>query len=595
VKTLVGDMYLRSCPLALLFLSAMISPASSQTGDAKLVQDILCNGRKIGEFHLTVKEPFMGGGGPDDLGGVWANGGFKLTDPKARDEECWCQEYEIFQVVYNSDPDSFPPARGKILFVDPLPWPDENFDHSLNWDFCPFYWNHKNNGFKDAAKTIPDTGHENQDNSGIAGKGQGPWTLYFSDCPRNFLRSSNPGVWTFLATTCVACVNEKFDKESDCKGQVGEFKIFSCMRWGFSITQTAPGVYTVTRVGPEEAKPTPPYVFTTLDQFNDKGQVGNWTVVDIKKPCPPPKEPPHNCIPRDTLPGLATAPTVEVVFDATTQALTVGPAPVAYVDDRGVEGPTPPQYAGDPVLQATVAGGIYWLYARIGSRVQFINDSNPLNLYHFNESLPPGSKSDGSGAPPGPVSAVTGFVSGRIPVLVYGQEAAPFSLYGDCQDSMFTQTPSLFMTDLKNAVQSSGEPLGYFVAPIQDIGVLTNNFTTSAATLARAYLAVPGHSAVSVAESPPHDYGLRASFPNPSAAKATIAYSLAREQEVELGVYDLSGRLVRQLVSGKRPEGDHTATWDGADRSGRPVPAGLYLYRLRTPGYTKSRPLVITR
>ena len=49
--------------------------------------------------------------------------------------------------------------------------------------------------------------------------------------------------------------------------------------------------------------------------------------------------------------------------------------------------------------------------------------------------------------------------------------------------------------------------------------------------------------------------------------------------KLAVGLYDLSGRLVRRLVDTTRGEGRYTETWDGTDGSGRVVP-GLYLLRI---------------
>ena len=50
-------------------------------------------------------------------------------------------------------------------------------------------------------------------------------------------------------------------------------------------------------------------------------------------------------------------------------------------------------------------------------------------------------------------------------------------------------------------------------------------------------------------KSPRLVYDLGASFPDPAARAATIAYSLARAEEVDLAVFDPGGRLVRKLAS----------------------------------------------
>ena len=62
-----------------------------------------------------------------------------------------------------------------------------------------------------------------------------------------------------------------------------------------------------------------------------------------------------------------------------------------------------------------------------------------------------------------------------------------------------------------------------------------------------------------------------------------ISYKLLRLTSavpVAIEIYDLSGRLVRQVYEGVDPVGEYRHVWDGRDDSSGLVPPGLYLYRL---------------
>ena len=52
--------------------------------------------------------------------------------------------------------------------------------------------------------------------------------------------------------------------------------------------------------------------------------------------------------------------------------------------------------------------------------------------------------------------------------------------------------------------------------------------------------------------------------------------------DVELSIYDVSGRKIRTLVDGVRGAGAHRVEWNGVDESGQTVSAGVYYYKLRT-------------
>src|SRR6185436_1749108 len=74
--------------------------------------------------------------------------------------------------------------------------------------------------------------------------------------------------------------------------------------------------------------------------------------------------------------------------------------------------------------------------------------------------------------------------------------------------------------------------------------------------------------------------------PNPFRGRATVRFGLAREGDVQLELFDVTGRSVRTLAAGKQAAGEHTLTWDGRDRQGHEVQAGVYFVRLRTPSRT---------
>lgn len=61
----------------------------------------------------------------------------------------------------------------------------------------------------------------------------------------------------------------------------------------------------------------------------------------------------------------------------------------------------------------------------------------------------------------------------------------------------------------------------------------------------------------------------------------TVRFGLARHSVVEISVYDVRGRLVRNASLGDLPSGETTWQWDGRGGDGRQVASGIYLARLR--------------
>jgi len=82
---------------------------------------------------------------------------------------------------------------------------------------------------------------------------------------------------------------------------------------------------------------------------------------------------------------------------------------------------------------------------------------------------------------------------------------------------------------------------------------------------------------------------LLGTHPNPARSQATIRYSLPKEQEATLRIYDVLGQQVRTVVRTTQ-SGRHKRQ---VDLSG--LPSGTYFLRLQAGGTTKTRKLTIVR
>ncbi|RMD93023.1 MAG: T9SS C-terminal target domain-containing protein, partial [Calditrichaeota bacterium] len=82
----------------------------------------------------------------------------------------------------------------------------------------------------------------------------------------------------------------------------------------------------------------------------------------------------------------------------------------------------------------------------------------------------------------------------------------------------------------------------------------------------------------------PKKFKLLGNYPNPFNPQTTIQFQTQADALIRLDIFDVNGRLVRNLVRQFLPEGTHSATWDGRDQRGQPQPSGLYFYRLQMSG-----------
>ncbi len=80
------------------------------------------------------------------------------------------------------------------------------------------------------------------------------------------------------------------------------------------------------------------------------------------------------------------------------------------------------------------------------------------------------------------------------------------------------------------------------------------------------------------------DYVLEQNYPNPFNPETVISFQLPENSAVKLTIYSITGQVVRELVNGEMNAGRHAISWDGRDRGGNIVAAGMYLYRLVARG-----------
>ncbi len=73
-------------------------------------------------------------------------------------------------------------------------------------------------------------------------------------------------------------------------------------------------------------------------------------------------------------------------------------------------------------------------------------------------------------------------------------------------------------------------------------------------------------------------------WPNPFNPATNVAFSVGEEAQVDLGVYDASGRRVATLARGSFSAGTHAMTWNGLDQHGRAAASGVYYVMFRANG-----------
>jgi len=83
---------------------------------------------------------------------------------------------------------------------------------------------------------------------------------------------------------------------------------------------------------------------------------------------------------------------------------------------------------------------------------------------------------------------------------------------------------------------------------------------------------------------------------NPFAPGSRIQFRIEAPQDVRIAIYDLAGRLVRELAGGAWEAGTHRTNWDGRDVTGKTVASGTYFLQLTgSAGVEDSRKISLVR
>ena len=108
---------------------------------------------------------------------------------------------------------------------------------------------------------------------------------------------------------------------------------------------------------------------------------------------------------------------------------------------------------------------------------------------------------------------------------------------------------------------------------------------------ARAYQLTP--AGTNDVPRPPTTLRFAGATPNPVRAGARFAFELPAAGTASLVVYDLSGRVVRDLATGWFGAGPNDVPWDGRATDGTRLAPGAYIARLQTANASLTRRFVV--
>lgn len=93
----------------------------------------------------------------------------------------------------------------------------------------------------------------------------------------------------------------------------------------------------------------------------------------------------------------------------------------------------------------------------------------------------------------------------------------------------------------------------------------------------------------------PEQFELRQNYPNPFNPTTSIRFGIPEASQVKLKIYNIRGQEIRSLVNNMLSARYYDVLWDGKDDLGNQVSSGVYIYRLETGKFIKSKRMMLIK
>ncbi|OUV27040.1 MAG: hypothetical protein CBC57_01420, partial [Euryarchaeota archaeon TMED97] len=93
----------------------------------------------------------------------------------------------------------------------------------------------------------------------------------------------------------------------------------------------------------------------------------------------------------------------------------------------------------------------------------------------------------------------------------------------------------------------------------------------------------------------PLSFQVYQNYPNPFNPTTSLSYQLPDDGKVEVIIYDMMGKLIKNLVNEKQRSGQNSIIWNATNNSGNQVSAGLYIYTVKTSNHKQSKKMLLVK
>lgn len=92
-----------------------------------------------------------------------------------------------------------------------------------------------------------------------------------------------------------------------------------------------------------------------------------------------------------------------------------------------------------------------------------------------------------------------------------------------------------------------------------------------------------------------NEFQLSQNYPNPFNPDTRIDYTLLRESDVSIKLFDMMGKEIKSFNRNSQTPGKYSIQWNGLDNFGNQVSSGIYLYQINTKNSSLTKKMILLR
>ena len=88
---------------------------------------------------------------------------------------------------------------------------------------------------------------------------------------------------------------------------------------------------------------------------------------------------------------------------------------------------------------------------------------------------------------------------------------------------------------------------------------------------------------------------IKSAYPNPFNPSTQIEYIIPDEDIVGVSIYDVNGRIIKNLIDESQSAGVHSIKWDSTNDQGKFVSAGIYFFSVDFKDRSETQKVILLK